>query len=71
MARLSPVQRLDLEDAVISLAGSALRLGHPKDRLPMHVRELANLSHDDLIACHRRLLAWVAEREERRTPKDA
>lgn len=64
MARLSPVQRLDLEDAVISLAGAALRLGHQRDRLPMHVRELANLSHDDLIDCHRRLLAWVAERED-------
>lgn len=65
--RLSPVQRIDLEDAVISLAGRAASLGYPRGRLPMHLRELAQYSHDELSARYLRLEAWVSER----TQKDA
>lgn len=62
--RLSPVQRLDLEDAVISLAGRAAGLGYPVKRLPMHLHELKQYSHDDLSDRYLRLKAWVADREE-------
>lgn len=65
--RLSPVQRLDLEDRVISLAGRAAVLGYPVGRLPMSIRELAGFSHDDLSDRYLRLLAWVADREEQQT----
>lgn len=63
--KLSPVQRLDLEDAVISLAGRAAVLGYPKGRLPMNIRELAVYSHEELSDKYLRLQAWVADREER------
>lgn len=62
--KLSPVQRLDLEDAVISLAGRAAVLGYPVARLPMHLRELSKYSHEDLSDRYLRLKAWVADREE-------
>ena len=61
--RLSPVARLDLEDAVISLAGRAATLGYPVQRLPMNIRELAKYDNDDLSDRYLRLKAWVADRE--------
>lgn len=68
--RLSPVARLDLEDEVISLAGRAAVLGYPVGRLPMSLRELKVYGHDELADKFLRLKAWVADREEQRTPKD-
>jgi len=62
--KLSPTQRLDLEDAVISLAGRAAGLGYPVHRLPMNIRELAQYTHADLSDRYLRLKAWVDEREE-------
>lgn len=67
--KLSPVQRLDLEDAVISLAGRAAVLGYPVARLPMNIRELARYSHEDLSDRYLRLKAWVADREEKQQQK--
>lgn len=61
--KLSPVQRLDLEDAVISLAGRAATLGYPVQRIPMNIRELAKYDNDDLSDRYLRLKAWVADRE--------
>lgn len=62
--RLSPVQRLDLQDEVISLAGRAASLGYPPGRLPMRVRDLDHYSHAELADRYLRLKAWVADREE-------
>lgn len=62
--KLTPVQRLDLQEAVISLAGRAASLGYPVKRLPMRVRDLEVYSHEELSDRYLRLKAWVAEREE-------
>lgn len=69
--RLTPVQRLDLEDAVISLAGRAASLGYPVRRLPMHLRDLKQYGNDELSDRYLRLKAWVADREEQQQTKGA
>lgn len=65
--RLTPVQRLDLVEEILTLGAHALVLGgHPNAHLiaKLDFELVWRLSNDQLADGHLRLKAWIADRDE-------
>lgn len=62
---LNALQRLDLEDALMSLIARCLILEHPHRERMAHVTlsQASTLSDDRLVGLNERLSAWIAETE--------
>jgi hypothetical protein len=71
--KLSPIERLDLMDEVISLAARAIRMQHPDGRALARLSLTALLDVDSVDLANQALAlkAWIADREEVGAPADA
>jgi len=70
---LNALQRLDLEDGLMSLIARCLILEHPhRDRMAhVTLRQAAALDDGRLVALNERLTAWIAEHEPAALPAPA